>query len=278
MEKQGFSNSLFVAEWRYIQSIHETTELRNPDDLVGHFLPTLRRWRCAWLGQNKITIMRSDPFYYYLVARTRYYDGVVLDAISDNMRYIINVGCGTDTRSLRFENVLRQKGVKVLECDQPEAILLKKSRSNELGSNSHVAYVSVDLNDEAWPAFEQWLGQHNKSKGLVVMEGVSPYVNVETFGRFLKLLASQLPSGSRVAYDFKLRGIKDEFGLIDRTQRPFRLSGDRKDVADYHEEIGYRLDYMERSSGLSTRLLTSLAKSGASLFIEDALIQLEVMH
>lgn len=278
MEKRGFSNSLFVAECRYIQSIHETTELRNPDDLVGYFLPTLQRWRCAWLGKNKITIMRSDPFYYYLVARTRYYDELVLDAISDDMRYIINVGCGTDTRAYRFEHVMTQKGVKVLECDQAEAIAIKERRAKQVGTNGHVTYLSVDLNDEAWPDFEQWLGQHNTSKGLVLMEGVSPYVNVETFGRFLRLLASQLPSGSRVAYDFKLPGIKDEFGLIDRTQKPFRLSGDRKDVADYHEEIGYRLDYMEQGAELTTRLLTSLAKSRAPLFMEDALIQLEVMH
>jgi len=278
MQKRGFSNSLFVAELRYIQSIHETGELQNPDGLVGQFLPVLRRWNCKRLSQSKIDTLRTDPFYYYLDARTRYYDKVFLDAIADNAQYIINVGCGTDTRAYRFEQPLRQKEVKVLECDQAEAIAIKERRAKQVGKNGHVTYLSVDLNDEAWPAFEQWLGQHNTSKGLVLMEGVSPYVNVETFGRFLRLLASQLPSGSRVAYDFKLRGIKDDFGLIDRTQRPFRLSADRKDVADYHEEIGYRLDYMEQGAELSTRLLTGLAKSRAPLFVEDALIQLEVKH
>lgn len=278
MEKRGFSNSLFVAELRYIQSIHETGELQNPDGLVGEFLPVLRRWSCKRLSQSKIDTLRTDPFYYYLDARTQYYDKVFLDAISNDFRYIINVGCGTDTRAYRFEQVLRQKGVKVLECDQAEAIAIKERSAKQVGTNGHVTYLSVDLNDEAWPDFEQWLIQHNMSKGLVLMEGVSPYVNVETFGRFLRLLASQLPNGSRVAYDFKLRGIKDDFGLIDRTQRPFRLSADRKDVADYHEGIGLRLDYLEQGAELTTRLLTSLAKSRAPLFMEDALLQLEVKH
>ena len=67
--------------------------------------------------------------------------------------------------------------------------------------------------------------------------------------------------GERLA-DFKLRAVADDFGLVGRTQRPFRLSGDRKDVAGYHEELGYRLDHMEQSSDLTARLLTGLAKSG----------------
>ena len=278
MQTGGFSNSMLVAELRYIQSIHETSELQNPDGLVGQFLPVLRRWSCKWLSQSKIAVLRTDPFYYYLDARTKYYDKVFLDAIADNAQYIINVGCGTDTRAYRFEQVLRQKGVKVLECDQAEAISVKERKAKQIGTNGHVTYVSVDLNDEAWPDFEQWLGEHNTSKGLVLMEGVSPYVNVETFNQFLKLLASQLPSGSRVAYDFKIRGVKDDFGLVGRTQRPFRLTAITEEVIGYHEELGYRLDHMEQSSDLSVRILPGLAKSGSPVFMEDALVQLVVAH
>jgi len=269
---------MFVAEQRYIQSIHETTDLRNPDTLIRHFLPALRRWRCTWLSQRQLAVLRSDPFYYYLVARTKYYDSVFLDAISDNVQYIINVGCGSDTRSHRFEHILKQKGVRVLECDQSEAISDKQQMAKRWGSFDHIAYVSIDLNDDEWPDFEHWLGKNNTAKALVLMEGVSPYVNVETFGRFLSLLARELPAGSRVAYDYKLRGVADDFGLVGRTQRPFRLTAIIEEVVGYHKELGYRLDYMERSSDLSARLLTGLVKSSASLFTEDCLIQLDVAY
>src|SRR5262249_37013678 len=243
MKSRNLSNSLVVAEWRHIQSIHETTELGNPDDLVRHFLPTRRRWRLAWLGQRRLTGLRSTPFYYYLLARTKYYDGVFLDAISHNMQFIINVGCGFDTRSLRFEHLLKQKGVKVLECDQPEIISYKQRIANRRGTSDHIAYLAIDLNDDAWPAFEHSLGTNNTVKTLVLIEGVSPYVNVETFGGFLKLLARKLLAGSRVAYDFKLRGVADDFGRVGRTQRPFRLTGAIEQVVAYHEELGYRLSH-----------------------------------
>jgi methyltransferase (TIGR00027 family) len=267
------TRNLSVAEKRHIQSIHETSELRNPDILVRYFLPPMRRFRSAWLDQKTLAMLRSDPFYYYLLARTKYYDGVFLDAISDNMKCIINVGCGSDTRSHRFEHVLKQKGVKVLECDQREAISGKQRIANRRWTFDYVAYLAIDLNDDAWPDFEHCLGTNNTPKTLVLMEGVSPYVNVGSFGRFLNLLARKLPAGSRVAYDFKLRGVRDDFGRVGRTQRPFRLA--LEEVGAYHKELGFRLGHMESSSHLSARLLTGV-KSGVPLFTEDALIQLEV--
>ena len=278
MKRRSLSNLMLVAKWRYIQSIHETADFRNPDTLVHYFLPMLERWRCKWLDQKKLALLRSDPFYYYLVARTKYYDGVFFDAISNNIQNIINVGCGSDTRSFRFEHVLRKKGIKVLECDQSEAISNKQRIAKQRDTSDYIAYLPIDLNDDVWPDFEHWLKANNSAKALVLMEGVSPYVNVETFDQFLSLLASKLPAGSRVAYDFKLRGVADEFGRVGRTQRPFRLTASIEDLAAYHEKLGYRLDYMEKSSNLTARLLTGLAKSGASLFTEDGLIQLEVAH
>lgn len=267
---------MLVAEWRHIQSIHESAELRNPDTLVRCFLPALQRWRCAWLGQTKLAILRADPFYYYLVARTKYYDGIFLDAIFDDVQFIINVGCGTDTRSHRFQEILKRKGVMILECDRREDISHKQRITRRARLSDHVAYLSIDLNDRRWPNFDDWLARNRKEKALVLMEGVSPYVNSDAFGRFLSILAMKLPPGSRVAYDFKLEGVADEFGRVGRGQELFRLPGKPKDVAAYHEAFGFRLEHLEQSHELERRLLVDHAESGAQLFMEDALTQLRV--
>jgi O-methyltransferase involved in polyketide biosynthesis len=134
----------------------------------------------------------------------------------------------------------------------------------------------MDLNDDAWPDLDRWLMERTKTKALVLMEGVSPYVNDSTFGRFLSLLAHRLSVGSRVAFDFKIRGANDNLGRGGRTLRPFRLSGVREEVAAFHEKFGYRLEHMELSSELSARLLPGLVESGASLFRQDALVQLQI--
>jgi O-methyltransferase involved in polyketide biosynthesis len=155
------------------------------------------------------------------------------------------------------------------------AIQAKQRVVKRLGRFDHVEYLPIDLNDDAWPELERWLGARPTAKSLAVMEGVSPYVNEHSFAKFLSLLRDMLPNGSQVAFDFKLSGANDGFGCAGRTDRPFRLSGVREDVAAFHEALGYRLAHLELSSALSMRLLPGLG-SGAPLFREDALVQLEI--
>jgi methyltransferase (TIGR00027 family) len=270
------SNSMYVAHLRYVQSIHESPELRNPDTLVRHFIPIRARLRTAWLGRTELSKLRADPFYYYLVARTKYYDQVVSEAISDGVQRIVSVGCGSDTRAYRFKHLLSSKNVKVLECDQPEAIHAKQQVAKRWRCFDYVEHLPIDLNDDTWPELEHWLGDRTTTKALVLMEGVSPYVNRGNFGRFLVLLATRLSPGSHVAYDFKIRGVHDDFGRVGRTQEPFRLSRASDEVATFHEARGLRLERLELSSELCARLLPGLAESPVALFSEDGLVRLRV--
>jgi methyltransferase (TIGR00027 family) len=270
------SKLMDVAHLRYIQSIHESPQRRNPDTLVRHFIPILARLRTAWLGQEELSKLRADSFYYYLIARTKYYDQVVKEAVSDGVQQIVNVGCGSDTRAYRFKHLLRNRGVKVLECDQPEAIYAKQQVAKRWRCFDYVEYLPIDLNDETWPQLEHWLGDRTRTKALVLMEGVSPYINGSNFGRFLVLLANRLSPGSHVAYDFKIRGVHDDFGRVGGIQEPFRLSRASDEVATFHEAHGLQLEHMELSSELCARLLPGLVESAVTLFGEDGLVRLQV--
>jgi methyltransferase (TIGR00027 family) len=276
MALPNLSNSMYVANLRHIQSIHESPERRNPDTLVRHFIPMLQRIRTAWLGQAELSKLRADPFYYYLVARTKYYDQVVNDAVSGGMQRLVCVGCGSDTRAYRFKDLLCRKQVKVLECDQGEAIRVKQRLARRWRNFNYVEYLSIDLNDTGWPELESWLGDRTGPTTLVLMEGVSPYVNYSAFVQFLRLLATRLTVGSQVAYDFKIGGVKDDFGRDGRTQKPFRLSRASDEVATFHKACGLQLEHMELSSELCARLLPDLDKSATPPFDEDGLVRVEV--
>lgn len=261
---------------RYIQSVRESADRRNPDTLVRYFLPMRERWRSAWIGRDALARLRANPFYYYLVARTKHYDSVFVGAVAEGVRQIVNVGCGSDTRAYRFQRDLRREGVRVLECDQPEAIHAKQAAVKRWGSFGYVEYLPVDLNDEAWPEFERWLSVKTRGRVLLLMEGVSPYIDDNAFRLFLSVLSNNLPAGSHVAYDFKLRGVDDGFGRAGRTRIPFRLPAATEEVAAFHEDLGFRLERIELSSELSERLLPGLAGSTSGLFKEDGLLRLQV--
>jgi methyltransferase (TIGR00027 family) len=276
MSLPNLSYMLHVARLRYVQSDCEPAESRNPDTFVREFFSPLQRWACRLRGRTLIGRMRSHPFYYYVLARTKYYDNEFHQAIHDGVRYIINVGSGSDTRAYRFEPLLKQKGTRVLECDQPHAILNKKKIASRRWPTDHVDYLPIDLNDASWPGFEAWLNDKEGSAMLVLMEGVSPYVNQEAFSRFLALLGRSLSLGSRIVYDFKLSVADPQFGRSERVTRPFRLPGTWNEVAAYHSTFGYKLSRLELSVDLSRRLLPVAVTSITLPFNEDALVELSL--
>jgi methyltransferase (TIGR00027 family) len=276
MKLPDLSESMYVARLRYIQSVHESPECRGPDVLVRYFIPAMPRWRAAWLSRAQLDRLRAEPFYYYLLARTIYYDRVVQDAVADGVKRIVIVGCGSDTRPYRFQLLLRSERVNVLECDQPQAIRVKQQMAVRWRPGEYVEYLPIDLNDDSWPELERWMGARTGPRALVLMEGVSVYVDASAFSRFLGFLATHLSSGSQVAYDFKILGSNDEFGRVGRTRTPFRLSRERNDIADFHDALGLRLEHMELSAELNRRLLPGLAQPPASLFSEDGLLRLLV--
>jgi methyltransferase (TIGR00027 family) len=273
MKLPNLSYMMSVGELRYIQSRFEKGAAKNPDGLVGGFLPWSKRLSCWVRGALLLPKLRANPFYAYLNARTKYYDQVFGGALERSITRIVNIGCGSDTRAQRFAEALRAHRVEVLECDQEPAIRAKEQLARRLwGTSDHVEYLPLDLEAGAWPALEAWLGRGPAAPTLVMLEGVSPYVRQEAFAAFLRLLSSKLHPASALAYDFKLRGVADDFGGAPGSGR-FRLSADRDEVTRYHRDLGFVVDHMELSSALSQRL----QPGPAALFEEDCLLRLSLL-
>jgi methyltransferase (TIGR00027 family) len=271
----NLSNSTGIAKLRYIQSIYERLGYRNPDTLVGDLLPPPVRWLSSLQGKLRLSKLRSRPFYFYLIARTRHYDQVFIEAMQGNIETIINIGCGADTRAYRFAAELVKRQKKVLECDQKHLISVKKRLSEKQWSINHVTYISVDMNDDCWPELESALGRIH-TPVLLIMEGVSPYVCEDAFDRFLSFIAAKTCPGSRVAYDYKICATAGDVEKLGRTKRPFRLPVTKMDIASYHEALGYKLERMELGAELMSRLLPNLRSAEVFAFTEDCLLELTV--
>jgi len=274
MNLPDLSNMMGMGQLRYIQSQYEIAGYRNPDTAVGKLLSIRQRLACLLRGTLFLSRLRANPFYHYILARTRYYDEIFLSAAQNSATCIINIGCGSDTRAYRFSSVLKTHAVSVVECDQPQAIRIKQDIVRRHWTTDHVRFLPLDLNDEGWSGFSELLDGQCGGPVLVMMEGVSPYVESRSFEAFLRMLAAKLHPRSTVAYDIKIHGVVEEFGRSERTRIPFRLPGDRGQIAGFHERLGFRLRHMETSADLTLRL----AKGPSPLFQEDCLLQLELAN
>jgi methyltransferase (TIGR00027 family) len=274
MSLPNLSYMMSVGQLRHIQSAYEVPEHRNPDALTRHFLSPRELWSCRLRGTFAINRLRRNPFYYYVLARTRYYDAIFQAAISGGVKNVLNIGCGSDTRAYRFRQLLLAAGVTCVECDQEAAIFGKERLARARLNADHVQYMAIDLNKVGWPGLDQWLAARSGEKALVMMEGVSPYIDTAAFTAFLQLLASRLSGDSRLAYDFKLKDVADGFGGTPNGHVPFRLSDDAEDVEAFHAALGFSVAHFERGPSLVDRIVPGRRDPATSAFAEDALVQL----
>lgn len=267
------SNMMKVGQMRYVQAVYEEEGWRNPDKLVRHFLSPRERAECLVHGLLRLRRLRSDPFYFYLLARTLHYDRIFTDMIGNGGSFILNIGCGGDTRAYRLRTRSVERSVTIVECDQPMAIRAKQFMAQRRLGPEGIRYIEVDLNSGNWPEIENWLESQRDKIGLVMLEGVSPYIERRHFDNFLRMISSNLNVGSKLAYDFKIAGFNDWFGGGSQEQELFRLPGDRNGVEEYHRNLGLEVQNFCTSSELPRRLLPRTMPAGAPSFLEDALIE-----
>lgn len=276
MPLPNLSHMVYVGQLRHIQAAYEAPEYQNPDRLIHHFLSGAQLLNCRLRGRLALRRLRKNPFYYYVLARTRYYDEVFASAIASGVQNILNIGCGSDTRAYRFADQLRAARVNCVECDQAAAIMSKERLARRKLNAGHVQYMPIDLNVAQWDHLDQWLASVADSKVLVMMEGVSPYIDRKAFEAFLALLTKRLTPGSRLAYDFKLEGVADGFGRKPSVAVPFRLQANASNVRDFHTPFGLNVEHFELGEELVRRTVARVNGSVGDVFAEDALVQLTV--
>lgn len=277
MKLPNFSNMMYIGKIRYVQATYEVPMHRGPDFLAREFLSNSELWDSRIRATLALNRLRSNPFYYYVLARTRYYDTLFASVAGAGFSSIMNIGCGSDTRAYRFGDLLRNAQVECFECDQQGAIESKEKLARGLVDSSHVKYMPIDMNNNDHRYVKRWLEERKGKKVLVMMEGVSPYLNPKSFEGFLEMLGSCMTPGSRFAYDFKIKGIKDDFGRSQSVDAPFRLSHQETVTRQFHERLGLSMDHFEIGSDMVKRMLPSLrAAPLSSLFLEDALLQVSV--
>lgn len=111
------------------------TMLRPPLAAVGR---ALRRGPLRRLGRNRS--------FAYLAARTRFYDGVVDQALDAGVRQVVVIAAGYDSRAWR----LARPGVRFFEVDHPATQTDKARRSPPDGPTYVGADVGVDPFDDSF--------------------------------------------------------------------------------------------------------------------------------
>lgn len=182
------------------------------------------------------------------VARTRFIDERIEDAVARGLRQLVLLGAGYDMRARRLGCLA---GCRVLELDHPATQRDKQRRLRTLAAPAaQPAFVALDLAREPlWPALER-AGFERAQACFILWEGVTNYLTESAVDGTLRALA-RCARGSELLFTYVHRGLLEgdaEFGDTRSLRRLLARSGEHwrfglypEQIGDYLRERGYEL-------------------------------------
>ena len=184
--------------------------------------------------------------HHYVLARTRYFDDFLTAHLTAEVRQLVILGAGFDSRAYRFADRLRD--VAVYEVDHPATTQVKRAKlAAVLGAlPANVTQVPVDFNRDRLDESLARHGYRGELRTIVLWEGTVPYLDAAAVDDTLRFIASS--PGSTVIFDYvvrsvldgtcELRGASTELARMKRTAEPFVFG--IADITRFLTERGFR--------------------------------------
>jgi methyltransferase (TIGR00027 family) len=186
----------------------------------------------------------------HLLARTRFFDACVLEAIERGVEQVVVVGAGYDDRALRF----RSPGVRFFELDHPATQEDKRRRVEALGTaaGDGLVFVPADFARESVGTALADAGHDGRRPTLFVCEGLVIYLEADEIVELLRALGGRAAAGSELAISMAVHADELQSAAVVRAANTRRLSSGRREPwrtilpAAEHLELLHRAGWRER--------------------------------
>ena len=247
----------YMALYRAMESARPSRKRLFRDPFAIHFLrPSLRiaaalcrvplvASALAWYADRRAPGARTSA-----IARTRFIDDVVSQALTDGIRQVVILGAGFDCRLHRIPGIER---VAAFEVDHPTTLAAKRSRLGTVVREfpDNVRFVDVDFDRQSLGETLEQKGFDRGQPTVFVWEGVTNYLSAEAVDAVLRYVARSAPH-SRLVFTYVHRGALDgsrSFPDADKIMRNVAQLGEPwtfgflpDELSSYLRERGLRLD------------------------------------
>ena len=196
----------------------------------------------------------------WMFCRTRYIDDVVEKSMSSyNIRTIVNLGAGMDSRAYRIPE---RENVRFFEVDHPRIIKMKKAKIKKILGKlpGNVMYVPVDFNRQHLSDELDKAGYKTTEKTLFIWEGVTQYISADANGATFSYISKAAP-GSRVVFTYIVKSLLDGDKVPEGLEKFQKLSCKKKNPLWVH---GFKSETM--ADYLSKYSLSLIEDLGADDF------------
>jgi methyltransferase (TIGR00027 family) len=220
-----------------------------------------------------------------MAARTRFFDAFFADATKTGIRQAVILASGLDARAYRLD---WPTDTTVFEVDQPEVIAFKTQTLSELGASPTTdrRTVAIDLRND-WPAALIEAGFDRAQPTAWIAEGLLGYLPPEAQDRLLDNISALSADGSRLATEAipdmpevdqdKARELMQQATEqwrahgFDLNFEELGYQGDRNDVAEYLNGLGWRSIGQPMSQLLAEHGLPPVPQTSDSVSMADTI-------
>src|SRR5262245_26010894 len=214
------------------------------------------------------------------VSRTRLFDDAIRRALDDDVRQIVLLGAGFDSRAYRLSGIDR---ARVFEVDQPatQAHKVEGVRRRFGSLPPHVVYVAVNFQTQAVDTALPGHGFDSNAPCFVLWEGVTNYLSERAVDVTLRALARVAAPRSRMALTYVHRGLLDGsvtltggaqiLERVSRAGEPWTCGFEPAELRSYLQQRGWTLiedlsadDYRSRYFGAAAQNMSGYAFYRAS--------------
>jgi methyltransferase (TIGR00027 family) len=180
-----------------------------PDGIAYVLVPAFFRLllKSRWLFSLFSRPFFPSGMYEYVIARTRYFDAVFIEALEHGFDQVVIFGAGFDSRALRFANLNRGTRVFELDASTTQQEKLKAFQLKKLVVPENVIFVPIDFNKESAKDKMAQAGFVAGKKSLFLLEAVTMYLPQDAVESTLRFIEEVSGTGSLIAFDYIYAGV-----------------------------------------------------------------------
>jgi methyltransferase (TIGR00027 family) len=205
--------AIAIASLRALSNYETDVTVQSHDGLAELFLPEDRQTALRTLSSRE-NIKQHIPkgMYEYVIARTKYFDSVFVEAIQHPIEQIVLLGAGYDSRSYRFHPLLTTTRIFEVDMKPTQDHKLVCLRKNNIDIHPNISFIPMNFETDDPIRMLGQYGYDNGKQTLFLWEGVTFYLSHDTVTVMLRRLKDHSGVGSRVCFDFQT--IQHEHDLI----------------------------------------------------------------
>lgn len=200
---------------RAISSLEKDNWYKSDDHIALLLLPAAIRLliRIPAIRRFFVSKMPAKGIYEYVIARTKYIDGIFKGALAQGFDQILIFGAGFDTRALRFSN--QDSKVRIFELDVPSTQNAKINRYRKLNLNvpPNLFFVPIDFDRESLPDKLESAGFDRNKRSLFILEGLVMYLQSESVDQTFRVIQSYAGKESEIVFDYVYASVLRGEGL-----------------------------------------------------------------